>query len=138
MPQKRAHGEGTLFQRKDGRWVAEFTDNAGKRRLFYGKTQREALIKMKNAIRESDEGLLLDKSKILFVDWMKEWLEVYSKPNVRKTTYASYYNFVMNHIVPAFPSVPLKDLRADMLQKFINEKAVKGRVDKKRIKQLEK
>jgi len=134
MSRKRAHGEGTIFQRKDGRWVAEFTDNAGKRRLFYGKTQREALVKMKNAIRDSDEGLLLDKSKILFADWIKEWLEVYSKPNIRKTTYSTYYNFVMNHIVPAFPNVLLKDLRADMLQRFINDKALNGRLDMKKDK----
>ena len=131
MPKKnRSKGEGTIFQRKDGRWQAAYFDNAGKRRTLYGKTEKEALTKMKNAIRDSDDGMAMDKNKILFVDWIREWLEVYCKPTVRPNTYAWRYRHLNDYVIPAFPKTLLKDLRPDMLQKFFNRLAVDGSIKK--------
>lgn len=132
----RANGEGTIIQRKDkdgkptGVWQSQFTDDIGKRRTYYGKTQQEALKKMKEAQKKSEKGISLDANKITFADWMVEWLEVYSRPQIRMNTYSSYYFAIHNHIIPAFPKVLLKDVRSDMLQKFINSKSESGRLDK--------
>lgn len=131
MPKRRANGEGSIFKRKDGLWAAQYTDNAGKKRTLYGKSQQIVKDKLKEAIRQSDKGLSMDKNNITFASWLLEWLEVYAKPTCRQSTYAGYYNRIHDHIIPAFPKVLLKDLRADMLQKFINEKAVSGRIDGK-------
>ncbi len=46
---KRANGEGSVYQRKDGRWCARFTihtTSGPKRKAFYGKTRKEASDKM--------------------------------------------------------------------------------------------
>lgn len=131
MGKRRANGEGSIFKRKDGLWAAQYTDNTGKKRVLYGKTQQIAKDKLKEAIRQSEMGISMDKNKILFIEWLKEWLEVYIKPTTRPKTYALYYGNIYNHIIPAFPKVLLKDLRADMIQKFLNEKAVSGRLDGK-------
>lgn len=131
MAKRRANGEGSIFQRKDGLWAAQYTDNTGKKRTLYGKTQQIVKNKLKEAIRESDSGMMVDKNKITFNAWMKEWLEVYVKPTRRKNTYAGYYCRIHDHIIPAFPKVLLKDVRTDMLQKFINEKGTGGRIDGK-------
>ncbi len=49
----RKHGEGTLFQRRDGRWQASFVPKSGgKRRYVYGKTKGEALDKLRLAQEE--------------------------------------------------------------------------------------
>ena len=126
MPKRRANGEGSIYvQKKDKNgkavlWAAAYTDNAGERRTVYGKTQQEVKNKLKGAIRESDSGLSMDKSKITFADWMVEWLELFHKPIAQAKTYALYYSLIHSHIVPAFPDVLLKDLRADRLQKFFN------------------
>lgn len=135
MPKRRANGEGSIYvQKKDKNgkavmWAASYTDNSGTRRTVYGKTQQIVKEKLKEAINQSDRGLQMDKNKMLFADWLKDWLEIYVKPVRRKSTYASYYHILYTHIIPAFPKVTLKDLRTDMLQKFFNEKGVSGRRD---------
>lgn len=48
---KRANGEGSVFQRKDGRWQAELVIPAQgltrtTTKTVYGKTQREAIAKL--------------------------------------------------------------------------------------------
>lgn len=126
MAKRRANGEGSIYKRKDGKWAAQYTDNMGKRRTLYGKTQQEVRQKMKEAMEQSDSGLLMDKDKMTFCDWMKEWLEQYANPTVRAATYANYYSILNQHVLPAFPKVLLKDLRADMLQKYFNKKRLTG------------
>jgi len=76
-----------------------------------------------------ENGIHLDKSKMPFIAWMWEWLEVYSKPKVRKSTHSSYYHIIKNHIEPEFPKVLLRDITCDMLQKFYNGKLISGRKD---------
>lgn len=132
MGKRRANGEGSIFKRKDGLWAAQYTDNTGKKRVLYGKTQQIAKDKLKEAIRQSDKGLLMDKNNITLVEWINEWLEVYARPTIKKTTYASYYRLLNNHVIPYFPKVLLKDLRTDMLQKHFNMLAREG--SKRRIK----
>lgn len=135
MAKRRANGEGSIFQRKDGLWAAQYTDNRGKKRTLYGKTQRIAKDKLKKAIRQSDKGMLMEKNNITLVEWINEWLEVYAQPTIKKTTYASYYRLLHNHVIPYFPKVLLKDLRTDMLQKHFNMLAKSG--NKRRVKDLD-
>lgn len=104
MGKRRANGEGSIFKRKDGLWAAQYTDNTGKKRVLYGKTQQIAKDKLKEAIRQSDKGLLMDKNNITLVEWINEWLEVYARPTIKKTTYASYYRLLNNHVIPYFPT----------------------------------
>jgi integrase len=40
---RRGRGEGSIFQRKDGRWEASFYLEDGSRKSLYGRTQKEAL-----------------------------------------------------------------------------------------------
>src|SRR5947209_5887662 len=44
---RRGHGEGTIYQRKDGRWTAALTLDNHKRKTFYGKTRKEKQGKLK-------------------------------------------------------------------------------------------
>ncbi len=50
MARRRGHGEGAVYRRKDGRWVATlelgWQDGTRKRKPFYGRTKREALDKL--------------------------------------------------------------------------------------------
>ncbi|MGH2603508.1 MAG: hypothetical protein ACRDJ9_29505, partial [Dehalococcoidia bacterium] len=49
---KRGHGEGTIGQRKDGRWEARITLPDGKRRAIYGKTRRQVADKLVAELRD--------------------------------------------------------------------------------------
>jgi len=37
----RGHGEGSIYMRKDGRWVAQITLEDHSRKQFYGKSKKE-------------------------------------------------------------------------------------------------
>lgn len=125
MAKRRANGEGSLYQRKNGTWTAQYTDTTGKIRYLYGKIQQEARQKMKEAIRLMDTGVILEPKKITLPAWVEEWMETYKKPVWRATTYNSRKRFLRNHIELFFRGVTLKDVRPENLQKFVNEMAEK-------------
>ncbi|MBQ8001872.1 MAG: site-specific integrase [Clostridia bacterium] len=129
MARKRANGEGSIKQRKNGTWEGQYSLD-GKRKSVYGKTQAEVKTKLRNILTEIENNTYSEQGKMLFTDWLKEWLEVYAKPNVKPSTFDSYHGYVYKHIIPWFPKVAIKDLRADTLQRFLNDKLKSGRLDK--------
>jgi len=46
---RRGHGEGAIYQRADGRWVARVVLPDGKRKSYYTKTRRDASTKLREA-----------------------------------------------------------------------------------------
>lgn len=137
MAKKRANGEGSIRQRKDGRWEGLYTINY-KRKSVYGKTKEDVRKKLNKIQSEIDSGSYIEKTNITFGNWLDEWLEVYAKPTVKLSTYGSYEGYIRNHIKPEIGKIKLKDLRADMLQKFINQKLIDGRCDKIKDKKTNK
>ena len=51
---RRGRGEGSIYRRKDGRWVGQY-EIGGKRRYVYGKTRKEAASKMTKAVADGNE-----------------------------------------------------------------------------------
>jgi len=45
--------EGSVYQHKDGRWVAQYTDARGKLRYLYRKTKTEARKVLRQALKVS-------------------------------------------------------------------------------------
>ena len=79
MGSRRPNGEGTISQRKDGRWVCTLMIGytaAGKRRFksFYGKTQAEAKKKRNEFLRLMEAGMLVEKEYV-FDEWADMWFE---------------------------------------------------------------
>jgi integrase len=57
------HGEGAIFQRQDGQWVARVTLPDGKRKTYYVKTRKEVTAKLRAAQKSLDDGLCLDSDR---------------------------------------------------------------------------
>ena len=129
MAKKRANGEGTIRQRKDGRWEGLYTVNY-KRKSVYGKTQTEVRKKLNEVLNDINNGMYVENTNITLGAWLDEWLEVYAKPTVKLSTYGSYEGYIRNHIKPEIGKIKLSALRADILQKFVNQKLTNGRCDK--------
>ena len=87
---KRGHGEGSIYQRNDGRWVAEIRLPGGARRAYYAKTRREVQLKLAAALRAKEEGQLNTKATQTLSTYLDHWLENFAKPSVRPSTYRSY------------------------------------------------
>jgi integrase len=60
---RRGHGEGAIFQRGDGQWVAQVSLESGKRKTYYAKTRKEVTAKLKAAQKAVDDGLSLDTDR---------------------------------------------------------------------------
>lgn len=137
MTKRRGNGEGSVYKRKDGIWVAQATVGVDpatgktKRKSFYGKTRKEAVDKMQKVLQAVNSGGYVEPSTVTLGEWMDRWLTEYKKPVLAPSTYESYHTLTRVHIKPALGSVPLAKLQANMLQGFYNEKLESGRHDGK-------
>ena len=111
---KRASGEGTVFQRPDGKWVARLPPHptTGKRREFWGDTQAEAKDRRDAHIkREHIHGEVVDEDPTLAA-YLKEWLAHTAAPRLRPNTLADYRLNVDKRIVPEIGRLRLSQVRA--------------------------
>ena len=77
--------EGTRpWQRKDGRWEAQYIDTTGKRRSVYARTEREVKRKLRDRLEERDHGVGGESTTV--GGWLQAWL---SREQKRPTTMAS-------------------------------------------------
>ncbi len=134
---KRGNGEGTIYQRKDGRWCGMATvghdskTGKPKRRAVYGKTRREAGEKLAKLTTSISEGQYNDCGNITVQQYLDDWLKNYAINALRPKTYWSYEMVIRLHIVPQIGKIRLKDLGTDRIQILYNQKANNGRNDGK-------
>jgi integrase len=79
---QRGHGEGSIYQRKDGRWAASITLENRKRKTFYGKTRKDVQEQLKTALHEQQQGTLATGPKQTVKQFLEQWLEEVHKPNI--------------------------------------------------------
>jgi integrase len=125
MARKRANGEGSILKRKDGRYMARVTVN-GQRLAFYSRSREEAAAWLAEQLAAKNRGLLVAPGKMTFGQWLETWLQEYSQPRVRPTTWEDYRIIVEKHLKPSLGEILLKDLRPEHLQKLYNEKLASG------------
>ncbi len=124
---RRLNGEGSIYQRTDGRWVCQITVNE-KVRYIYGKSAQEVKDKRDQAIDQAGKGILPEPNKVTVEQWLKTWMEEYKKDNLKPSTYNSYEQLIRLHINSAIGQVKLKDLRPSRVQKLINDCFRHGRI----------
>ena len=98
MAKRRGQGEGSIYKRKDGLWVAQIPIN-GKRLYKYSKTQREARDWLQETRNQVSDGLTHFAAKITLKQYLIEWLS-YHKTSVRPNTIQQYKGVVIRHIIP--------------------------------------
>ena len=77
--------EGTRpWQRKDGRWEAQYIDATGKRRSVYARTEREVKRKLRDRLEARDQGVGGEATTV--GGWLEAWL---AREKKRPTTMAS-------------------------------------------------
>jgi integrase len=107
---RRANSEGTTCKRSDGRWVAAVTLDGGKRRYFYGATQRDAQDKLRAAKRAIDDGLPVSSDRQKVGTFLTRWLAEVAEPTVRPSTYILYRQLLSRHVIPTVGQLPLAKL----------------------------
>jgi integrase len=123
---RRGHGEGSVFQRADGRWVARVSVGYAKgkrqRRDYYAGTQQEALRKLAQARRTLDDGLPLPDERQRVRQFLESWLEDVARRTVRPSTYVRYRQLLVIHVMPEIGRHPLKAVTPQLLQSLYARK----------------
>jgi integrase len=123
---RRGHGEGAVFQRGDGLWVARLNDPNGKRKTLYAKTRKEAADKLRAAQKSVDDGLSLDTGRQTAAQFLDKWLAASVKPSVKTKTYEGYESIVRVRVNPRMGGKHLAKLTALDLQALYTDLANAG------------
>ncbi len=102
MPKRRGNGEGSVYRRKDGSWVGQYTiqtPNGTKTRYIYAKTRKEAATKLSRAIAERDSGLVYDCGLMTVGEYLDRWLDS-TRGTVRERTWIRAEVDVRVHLSP--------------------------------------
>ena len=131
MPSKRSHGEGTLRHRSDGRWELRMMDGYQKDgsprfKTFYGKTQKEVKLKLKEYQDALISGVQLD-TILYFEDWADTWFEGH-RDNIAPTTQESY-KYCLKMLKEGFYHRPLTVIRPIDIENFLKGMRRDGRSD---------
>jgi integrase len=124
---RRGNSEGSIYRRKDGRWVAQVSGVAGTGRVFrYGKTRAEAAAKLTTALKSVQDGLPIPGERQTVDKYLESWLEESAKPSIRPMTYVSYASLIRLHVIPELGGVPLAKLTPQHVQALMNRKLAAG------------
>lgn len=124
--QSRRPGEGSVYQRKDGRWVCEITLEDHSRKQYYFGTEKEALEKRRTALNELTQGIIATGPQQTLAQFLEYWLENVYKVSVRLTTYRNCRILVDRHIIPGLGHIKLQKLTTQQVQTFYAKKLKDG------------
>jgi integrase len=122
----RARGEGSIYQRKDGRWVAAISLENGKRKQIYRHTKPEAVMALQLANQAKLQGTLTGTRHETVEVFLRDWLQYRIQPRVRERTYLTYHDIVTKHIFPTLGHVKLQQLTPLHVQKLYQLKLHEG------------
>lgn len=128
MTQRRSRGDGGLhWDTRRQRWIASVTvgyDGRGKRivKRHSGRTKTEAKNKLKELIRDLDDGLPVGADDYRVKNAMADWL-AHGLNGRDPTTVENYRHISDQHIVPSLGHRKLRELTADEVDKWHAAKA---------------
>src|SRR3954462_9184805 len=118
---KRGNGEGSVYQRKDERWVAACTIN-GKQRLKYAKTRAEASRLLTEMVSSVHKGLPVPKGNQTVAQFLTQWLHDVARRDVKQATYIGYDQLLNSHAIPIIGKHALTKLTPQHLQALYSAK----------------
>lgn len=127
---KREHGQGTIYLRKDGRWYGAvqngYNENGRPKMVtVYGKTEAEAKRKLKEKIKLiNSNGLILQNSTIKNVtveEYCTNWLENVKINELKPSSYDRKETSLINQVFPFIGMLQLSQLSIDNVQDMINQ-----------------
>lgn len=129
-------GEGSVFQRSNGIWIAKITKN-GVTKSKSAKNEDDAKKKLKELIKEENRIERLKKnnsdfsnnpSKVLTSDVFKKFLEYkkVGRKKVSETTYLRLESIVNYNILPELGSIPFLEIDKRVIEELLDKKKNDG------------
>ena len=119
---RRGRGEGSVFERDDGRWVGSISlgyaeSGKRKRKTVYGATKQEVLDKLDQLRGDARAGNLPDAGNLTVGQLLDRWLQS-SKPKMAVRTFEEREKTVANHVRPRLGALKLVKLTALHVESF--------------------
>lgn len=121
---KRGWGEGSIYRRKDGRWVGQY-EVGGKRRYIYGKTRKEVAGKLTRAMADRDAGMTFDAGSLRVGDYLDRWLDSL-RDTLRRRTWIRHEEIVRLHLKPYLGGIKLDRVNPLQVQSLYRSKLDSG------------
>ncbi|WP_433241538.1 site-specific integrase [Streptosporangium sp. CA-135522] len=124
MTTRRSRGDGGLhWDETRERWIASVTVGytpAGKRivKKASGKTKTEAKAKLKEIIRDYEDGLAIAPANYTVADAVKYWLQ-HGLGGRSANTVKMYTTFADKHVIPAVGARKLRDLSVEDVDRWL-------------------
>lgn len=118
MAGRRSNGEGTFYQRPNGRWegrvqVTDPTTGKARRVTVSGRTKAEARAKLREVTNRVAAGQPPTDATATVGEWLAHWRDTALRASSRRpATKATYTASIDGHLVPA----PFGDIRLDRLR----------------------
>src|SRR5262249_51827861 len=126
----RGHNEGSIYKRKDGRWVGAiflgYQAGKLKRKLIYGKSRAEVSEQLTKSLRDHQQGLLVSTDRQTVSEFLNHWLDHSAKQTVRVRTLKDYDEIVKLHLNPRIGDQRLQKLTPQHVQKMMNDLSQSG------------
>jgi len=125
---RRGRGEGSIYRRKDGRWVGQYdlcTDLGKKTKYIYGKDRKEVATKLTKAMADRDAGMVFDAGSLKVGDYLDGWLDSI-RDTLRRRTWIRHEEVVRLHLKPSLGNTKLDRLSAPQIQSLYRSKLDRG------------
>jgi integrase len=125
VAKKRGNGEGSIYRRKDGRWVGQYTvytAKGPKYRYIYGKTRAAVAEKLTKAMSDRNGGFFFDAGSLTVGEYLDRWLSDSVRGTVRVSTFERHEGIIRTHIKPALGRIKLKNLTPTHVRGLHREK----------------
>jgi integrase len=129
VSKKRGNGEGSIYRRKDGRWVGQYTiytATGPKYRYLYGRTRAAVAEKLTKAMADRNSGLMFDTGRLTVGEYLDQWLSDSVRSTVRTSTFERHEAIIRLHIKPTLGHVGLKKLTPAHVRGLYREKLDSG------------
>lgn len=101
---RRANGEGSIYQRKDGRWTGAVyvlnRDGGRQRRQVYGRTRAEVAGKVADLLSLNRKHIPAAPVEVTVQQYAESWLERLGSSGLKPATVSNYRWVLNRHVLP--------------------------------------
>lgn len=123
---RRGSGEGSIYQRANGLWVATIEQGEtrdGRRRRWTTTSKDKGVVveKLRAARARQSRYGTLGSASLTLGDWLSRWLDVYVDPTLKPRTAQGYRALIAREIAPALGRRRILDLTSGDVERMLRD-----------------